>query len=418
MTEATDTPDLAVTPGEQFLLDAFEPDNRQDPYPFYARFREQGSALDAGNNLWVTLDHASAHTLLRSRNTSSDERTSTFFTSNIDSDPKLQQWAEKEPMMLFTDPPDHTRLRALVSAAFTPRTVEKLVPRIHELTGQLLDNIAQQDQPVDLVEHLAYPVPVVIICELLGVPREDEAIFGAWSKTFTKAIDPNILRSEEDEKAMLQAEVELDAYVTTLLAQRTANPQDDLLSALITARDGDDQLSQDELIRMVQLLLLAGHETTVNLIGNGIVALLQNRSELERWQADPSLAKGAVDELLRYNSPVQMAMRVILEDTPIGDQILPAGEQVLTLLGSANRDPLVFDDPDRLDITRANAHRHMSFGGGIHHCLGMSLARWEGQIVLGSLIERFPNLELADAPTLRDRFVLRGYEHIPVAVTP
>ena len=411
--------EVTPTVGELFLMEVFEPANREDPYPLFDRMREETSVLEAGNNLWFVFGHAETQGLLRARNTSSNERNSTFFKENVDTDAILQEYADREPIMLFLDPPDHTRLRALVSSAFTPRTVEKLVPRIQELTNSLLDDLEKagaNGETVDLVDALAYPLPIAVICEMLGVPREDEAIFSGWSSTLAQGLDPGMLRSDEEQRTIMAANDELEEYTRDLIQRRAEDPGDDLLSGLLAVRDGEDQLSEGELINMVLLLLVAGHETTVNLIGNGVVALLRNRDQLEAWQADSELDKSAVDELLRYDSPVQMGMRVLLEPTEIGGRTVPAGEQVLTMLGAANRDPSVFENPHELDLRRENSARNMSFGGGIHHCLGMALARVEGQVAIGGLVRRFPNLQLAGEPVLRNRFVLRGYESIPITI--
>lgn len=412
------TSDEEIDPGSAFLMAAFDPANRADPYALYREMRQEMAVLDGGIGIWFSFTHAAAHGLLRARNVSSDERTSNEFKANVGHDPRYQKQAEQEPMMLFTDPPDHTRLRSLVTSAFTPRTVEELMPRIQQLTDSLLDDVADAaDQPVDLLEHLARPLPVTIICELLGVPAEDVPAFTKWSDDLTLSIDPGALRSEEDELTIDRATDELKSYTSALLTDRRKSPGGDLISALLEVRDGDDRLTESELVNLVLLLLIAGHETTVNLIGNGIVALLDHPDQLARWRADPSLDKNAVDELLRYDSPVQLGMRVTIEPTEIEGTMIPAGDQVICLLGAANRDPAVFDDPDRLDLGRHNAARNMSFGGGIHHCLGMALARVEGQIALGSLVRRFSTMEMAAPAQVRPRFVLRGYESVQVVVS-
>jgi cytochrome P450 len=402
--------------GAEFLAAAFDPANREDPYPLYAAMREQTPVLDASNHLWFTFTHGAANSVLRSRLTSSDERRSSFFQEQLPTDERFQEYAEQEPLMLFTDPPHHTRLRSLVSAAFTPSTVERMVPRIQRFTDRLLDEI-DPSGPVDVVEALAYPLPIAVICDLLGVPAEDEPVFGHWSKILTRGLDPGALRTAEEEAAIDEASAELQTYIVSLLASRRKQPADDLVSALIAVRDGADRLREPELVQLVLLLLVAGHETTVNLIGNGIVALLRHPDQLARWQGEPTLDKNAVDELLRYDSPVQLAMRVALEPMDVDGVEIPAFDQILTLLGAANRDPAVFPDPDRLDLGRENAGRNMSFGGGIHHCLGMALARTEGQIALGGLIRRFGQLELVEEPFTRERFVLRGYERVLVEMS-
>ncbi len=399
--------------GTQFLMEAFDPANRADPYALYARMREESPVLDAGNHLWFTFSYAGANALLRAKQVSSDERRSRGYQAELEAGTIPQHIIDNEQSMLFLDPPDHTRLRGLVNSAFTQRRVERMTVRVQERTDALLDELDGAG-PSDLVKHLAYPLPVAVICELLGVPEEDHTQFGAWSHDLTKGLDPGALRTPEDETLIAAAMAELRSYVASLADERRRAPADDLLTALIEARDGDDQMTEGELISMVVLLLVAGHETTVNLIGNGLVAILKNPDQLARWQADPGLTKNAVDEVLRYDSPVQIGMRVTIEPTEVEGVTVPVDEQILILLGAANRDPAMFANPDQLDLGRQNAARNMSFGGGIHHCLGMALARAEGQIVLGSLVSRFSNLQLSDEPVLRERMVLRGYEQIMV----
>ena len=413
MTEPIEGQAEELDPGTAFLLEAFDPTNRLDPYPLYARTLASQPVLDGGFGLWFALSHDAARSLLRSHKTSSDERNSNEFKTNLATDPRLQKYAATEPLMLFVDAPDHTRLRNLVARAFTPRTVEKMHPRLEQLADELLDRI-DSDEPVDFVTNVAYPFPITVICELLGIPHEDVPTFQSLSDDLTLMIEPNALRSEEQEAAVDEARAALSQYIRELLDARRQSPGDDLISALLAARDGEDRLSEPELVNMVLLLLLAGHETTVNLLGNAVVALLRNPEQLARWHADPSITRSAVDELIRYDSPVQMAMRVLLEDTEVDGVVLPAGDQVITLLGSANRDPNIFDNPEQLDLTRDNGGAHMSFGGGIHHCLGMALARTEAEILLSALVARFPDLALAEEPQLRDRFVLRGYNKIMV----
>lgn len=401
-------------PGTAFLMQAFDPANRADPYPLYAEMRAKQPILDGGIGLWFLFTHKAAHGLLRSRTTSSDERLSNEFKANVEHDERYQRFAELEPLMLFTDPPDHTRLRGLVSRAFTPRTVQQMRPRLEQLAASLVEQLAG-DTPIDLVEALAYPFPVTVICELLGIPEGDAAFFRSMSDDLTLSVEPGALRTPDQEVAIDKAREDIGEYITELLKHRRESPGDDLISGLLAARDGDDRLSESELINMVILLLLAGHETTVNLIGNSAVSLLRNPDQLQIWRDNPDQALAYVDELTRFDSPVQMAMRVVLDDTEIEGSVLPAGDQVICLLGSANRDADVFADADSLDLLRPNAAVNLSFGGGIHHCLGMALARTEAAIVLDTLVRRFPKIELAAEPTVRDRFVLRGYERIMVS---
>ncbi|MGB5755480.1 MAG: cytochrome P450 [Acidimicrobiales bacterium] len=408
-------PDRCAEPdlGTSFLMEAFDPANRSNPYPLYARMRASHPVLDAGNHLWFAFSHGAAQALLRAKQVSSDERRSAAYQRELADGNVPAHVLDREPSMLFLDPPDHDRLRGLVNQAFTQRRVELLASSIEARTADLLDTIDGAG-PVDLVEALAYPLPVAVICELMGVPEQDHRQFGAWSRDLTKGLDPSQLRTEDDNLSIAAALDGLEDYIADLLRHRRAVPGDDLLTALLDASDGEDRLSETELISLAVLLLVAGHETTVNLIGNGAVALLHHPDQLARWRSDPSLAKGAVDELLRFDSPVQIGMRVTIEETELGGMMVPPGEAILILLGAANRDPEMFADPDRLDLGRHNATRHLSFGGGIHHCLGMALARTEGHIVLGGLVARFPNLALVDEPEIGDRFVLRGYPRIMV----
>lgn len=404
-----------IDPGTAFLMKAFDPAHLGDPYPLYAEMREVQPVLDSGIGIWFAFRHAAAHGLLRARNTSSDERRSNEFQATLAANERMQRFAESEPLMLFMDPPDHTRLRRLVSRAFTPRTVEQMRPRLCALAEQMMDALDGAG-PVDFVEHVGYRFPVTVICELLGVPVADIELFQSMSEDLSLMIEPGALRTEEQEDRIEVAREQLAIYIQGLLNARRTSPGDDLISALLAVRDGADRLTEPELISLVILLLLAGHETTVNLIGNGLVALLRNPEQLERWRDDPSLSATAIDEITRYDSPVQIAMRVILEPTEIDGVTVPAGDQVITLLGSANRDPAVFERPDELDLGRENAAMNLSFGGGIHHCLGMALARAEAEIVLGTLVANF-DVALVEEPPMRERFVLRGYEKIMVDVT-
>ena len=258
----TDGTNGEIAPGEAFLMAAFEPANLADPYPLYATTRTEHPVLDAGNGLWITFSHGAAHQLLRTPTASSDEKKSQNFIDNVAHDEALQAFAEREQSMLFLDPPDHTRLRSLVSSAFTPSTVKALGPKMRERIDVLLDAIAEQGadgSPVDLIESLAYQLPVSIICEMLGVPTGDWNPFGEWSTALTKMLDPSMLRSPDDDAAALAAEDELRAYIVELLDHRRSNPGDDVISALLQARDGEDSLTETEVITMVVLLLIAGH---------------------------------------------------------------------------------------------------------------------------------------------------------------
>jgi cytochrome P450 len=323
---------------------------------------------------------------------------------------------------LVRNPPDHTRMRRLVSKAFTPRMIARLAPRIERLVDDLLDGaLAAERAPagrdgVDLIEALAYPLPVTIISELLGVPATDHERFQAWSHALARGLDPDFLLPADVRARQRTARAEFADYFRDLAAWRRDHPAEDLLSALVAVEEGGDGLTEQELIVTCTLLLVAGHETTVNLIGNGTLALLRNPDALARFRADPAIAPNAVEELLRYDSPVQLTVRLALADAEVGDQPISRGEVVLALIGAANRDPAAHPDPDRLDLAREPS-RHLAFGQGIHFCLGAPLARLEGQLALRHLLARAPRLRLAAEPVWKENLVLRGLERLPVRLT-
>lgn len=370
-----------------------------DPYPIYARLRRQApiAAPTGGDRrLYPLTRHADVRAALH--------------------DPRLSSRPPWEPSegtrsMLSVDPPDHGRLRGLVSAAFTPARVNALAGRIEQLAEGLLDSIGERDE-IDLMSALAEPLPLRVIAELLGIPTEDRRRFKAWSSAIVPLLD---VPSPEQLAAAEAAQRELRDYFAGVIAERRRAPGQDLISALIAARDEQDALTEAELGATCRLLLIAGHETTTNLIGNGTVALLAHPDQLEALRADPSLDRAAVEELLRHDAPVQGVRRVALEPVAIGGAAIPAGSFVLALMGAANRDPEVFKDPDRLDLTR-DPNPHLAFGHGIHTCLGASLAQLEGRIALRALLERFPRIELARAPVRRRTFMIRGYAEVPLRV--
>jgi cytochrome P450 len=310
--------------------------------------------------------------------------------------------------MLNSDLPDHTRLRKLVNKAFTGRTVARLRPRVEEITAELLDALAGQER-ADLMPSFAAPLPITVICELLGVREEDRTEFSGWSRTLLNAA----LRLEE----MQHAAQSMFAYLTGLIAQKRAEPAEDLLSDLVHASDDGDSLSEPELVSTAFLLLVAGHETTVNLIANGVLALLREPEQLARLRAEPQLMPGAVEEFLRFDGPIHLAtMRFTAEPVEVGEVTIPAGEFVLVSLLGANRDAERFPEPDRLDITRV-AGGHLAFGHGIHYCVGAPLARLEAEIALGGLLARFPDLALDAKPdelVYRQSSLVHGLEALPV----
>jgi cytochrome P450 len=317
--------------------------------------------------------------------------------------------------MLFRDPPVHTRLRGLVNQAFTPRTIERLRPHVAEIAEHLVDAIAARGQ-ADLIRDFAFPLPIIVIAELLGVSPDDRDQFKAWSSELTLGLNPGATREELSRTA--RAMEAISGYLHGVIEDRRREPRSDLISDLVRAQDSGDRLSMDELLATCRLILAAGHETTVNLIGNGTLALLRNPEQRAALAADPSRLGNAVEELLRYDSPVQITTRFAMEEAPLGPHTAKQGDLVMLILGAANRDGSHFADPTRLDLGRENAHTHLSFGGGIHYCLGAALARLEGEIAIGTLLRRLPGLALASSElTYRPHFVLRGPSALPVAAS-
>jgi cytochrome P450 len=321
--------------------------------------------------------------------------------------------------MLTLDPPDHTRLRGLVARAFTPHTVEALRPAATALCDGLIDDLAEAasgGEAVDVMHELAFPLPVTVIGELLGVPVADRSQFQGLVRSATSILEPT--SSLEDLRSARTARVAMEGYFEDLIAERRRAPRPDLLSELIAVSDGTDRLSQDEVVATAILLFAAGFETTTNLIGNGLLALLHHPDQLGRLRssaADRGAVQRAVEELLRWDSPVQLDSRVASGDVVVAGQSIGAGESVMTLIGSANRDPRRFHAPEILDIERDEGPP-MSFGSGIHHCLGAALARMEGQVCLARLLDRFDRLELRDDVVFRDAITLRGLVHLRVAL--
>ena len=380
----------------------------QDPYPVYAALRERDPVhRSALMNAWMFTRHADIDTILRDhRRFSNDPR-----KGSLSSRQRAGLPADEEFTMLFLDPPDHKRLRALVNKAFTPKAVNALEPHIRSLLGSLLDEI---DDPAgfDLMHAVAQPLPVIVIAEMLGVPPEDRAQFKIWSDQRARTLEPSI---DARERALADtANKALNDYFRPIIEERRAAPQDDIVSALAQAEEEGDRLTELEMLNMLRLLLIAGNETTTNLIGNGVLALLRHPDQLQRLRDDPSLIPLAVDELLRFDSPVQTDFRRALEDCEVNGFPLKKRDNIVLLLGAANRDPDVFEEPDRLDVGRGD-RSHLSFGRGIHHCIGAPLARLEGRVVLETLLERFSQISLRDRqPRFRNSIVLRGLESLPV----
>jgi cytochrome P450 len=397
---------------EQF--DPTSSEYRADPYAIYRRLLDRARVHRSVLDTPVLVRHADCLAVLHHPEASSDQTKSTEYAQAVEAglfDPDSEM-LEARPF-LFLDPPDHTRLRRLVSKAFTPRRIEELRPRISEIVEELLAPI-HDGATVDIIETLAYPVPVRAICGLLGVPPEDHERFGQWSRPLARSLDPDFILPPEAVAARDQALAQFHDYFRELIVARRGQPGDDLLSALIEAEDAGDRLTEQEVLATLTLLLVAGHETTVNLIANGVHSLLRNPEELGRLRADRSLVPSMVEEVLRWDPPVQLDGRTMLADVDVDGLHFTSGQTVLLVIAAANRDARVFRDPDRFDIGRPDIP-HVSFGHGMHHCLGAALARAEGQIALAALVEAFSSWELAtDQVTYKENLVLRGLEALPV----
>jgi len=408
-------------PSPDPVFDPFDPEWATNPFPLYADLRRRAPVHRNALGFWVFARHADCLALLRDRRTSADdayidpERLSVEFRfgSGAD-DPEVTARRDMRPF-LFRDPPDHTRLRGLVSKAFTPKVVESLRARTQQIVDELLDTAFEADR-VDLLESFAYPLPVRIICDMLGVPVADQDRFKSWSTSLARGLDPDFLLTGEAIKDRDDAVMQFAQYFFELLAERRRSPGDDLLSRLVEVEDDGGVLSEAELLSTCILLLVAGHETTVNLISGGTLALLRHPDQLERFRTDPEVTRSGVEEMLRYVSPVQLTGRAMIEDIEIAGVTLRAGDFVMVLIASGNHDADQFPDPERFDVGRTS-NNHLGFGFGIHHCLGAPLARMETQVALTSLVRRAPDLAVTvDEPTYKTNVVLRGMESLPVAM--
>src|SRR5947209_4858690 len=397
------------------LFNPLAPEFIRDPYPFYQQLRDSDPMHVTQFGALVASRHAEASLVLRDRRFGKDyvERTIRRYGPQIMEEPVFRSMSH---WMLQQDPPDHTRLRGLVVKAFTARRVEDMRPRIQQVVDQTLERIAPQ-RHMDLIEDFAFRLPVTIICDMLGIPEDHREVFYASSRDGGRLLDPVPLTPDEISQGNAGS-VMSEMYFQQLFELRRKNPGDDLTTQLVQAEEDGNKLSNEELTANIILLFGAGHETTVNLIGNGLLALHRNPDQLALLKAKPELTTNAIEEFLRYDSSVQMTGRVALEEIEdLGGKRIPKGESVLCLLGSANHDPAVYPDhPERLDITRPNV-RPLSFGGGIHFCLGAQLARIEAEVAISTLLRRLPDLRLDDAvnPEWRPTFVLRGLKRLPAS---
>ncbi len=390
------------------------PQTYRNPYPRYALLRAKDPVhwsplMDS----WVLSRYEDVDTVLRDhKRFSSDAR-------NRRSARRRQRQSvvaspSEPPSMLFSDPPDHTRLRALVNKAFIPQAIEALKSRIRAIAEELLDQV-QDPAGFDVIETIAYPLPVIVMAELLGVPTRDRVQFKVWSDQRARLLEPTITASEI--QVAIQAGREFDAYFMDVINARRKEPRDDLISTLVAVEEAGDKLTQGELLVMLRLLLIAGNETTTNLIGNGLLALLRHPDQLQALRDDPGRMPAAVEELVRYDGPVQVDGRTAMEDMEIKGRHIQKGQSIVVLIGSANHDPDVFRNPERLDITRKEAS-HIAFGRGIHHCLGAPLARLEGRIAFEAILERFADIRLlTDHPPFKDNIVLRSLRSLPVGAS-
>jgi cytochrome P450 len=397
------------------LFNPLAPEFIRDPYPHYARLRSTDPMHLTPLGMYVASRHAEASLVMRDKRFGKDypERTKRRYGPDIMQEPVFRSFSLT---MLQQDPPDHTRLRGLVVKAFTARRVEDMRPRIQQIVDETLDRIIPQGR-MELIEDFAFRLPVTIICDMLGIPEEHRELFYTGSRNSGRILEPVPLSPEEIKQGNATNAM-TEMYFQQLFELRRKNPGDDLTTQLVQAEEDGSKLSNEELTANIVLLFGAGHETTVNLIGNGLLALHRNPDQLALLKANPALITNAIEEFLRYDSSVQMTGRVALEDIDdLGGKKIPKGESVLCLLGSANHDPEVYPDrPDSLDITRPNV-RPLSFGGGIHFCLGAQLARLEAEVAIATLLRRLPDLRLDDAenPEWRPSFVLRGLKQLPAS---
>ncbi|HQY13406.1 MAG TPA: cytochrome P450 [Ilumatobacteraceae bacterium] len=408
----------------EMLFNPFDPAFRADPYPFYERLRTTDPVHVSAFGFTVLTRYDDVARTLRGNEFARD------IEAHVADRPDDPRRARRERQrqrvdeglvaksILNLDPPDHTRLRRLVSLAFTPTAIERLRPRVQQLVDDALDRAAERGS-MELVEELAFPVPFQVISDLLALPTDGSEQIREWSQTLTASLEPTA-----DDATLDATEVaagHMGAYLGEVIEHRRHHLGEDLLSALIQAEEEGDRLSPAELLSFVILLYVAGHETAVNLIGNGTLALLRNPDEMRRWAADPSLDVRALDELLRFDGPVQQTVRVPMIDVGYqaidgSEVVVPKGTLVMTVLGAASHDPAVFEKPEELHLDRTNANRHLGFAAGVHYCLGASLAKLEAGVAITSLIRRFPQVALAGDPMWRDRLTIRGVDHLPLAL--
>jgi cytochrome P450 len=399
--------------------DPFDRRLRTDPHPLLRQLRERDPAHRSrlfGGFVFTRYDDV--YSILTDRRFSADESNNPGFEKMLERSRRLGILDPNEeipPSMLRSDPPVHTRLRKLVSKAFTPRSIRKLQPRIESIVHEHLDAVEVRGE-LELIRDLAYPLPVIVIAEMLGVPAEDREQFKHWSDEVVLAL--GFVENVEDARRSRRAGRALNAYLEDIANQRRRDPADDLISGLLLAEEQGDTLSMPEILSICQLILIAGHETTTKLIGNGMLALLENRDQFELLKSDLGLVESAVEEILRFGGPVQMTSRIATQDIELGGVTVRKGQNALAVVVAANRDPARFPDPDRFWIERPTDPPHIAFGQGVHFCLGANLARMETQAALRALVTRFPDMRLTDQPLeWGDNLILRGLKKLPISLT-
>lgn len=395
------------------LFDFQSPEFLNNPYPIYAKIREQTPFYLTANGFYVATRYNDVDFLLRDKRFGKDywkviER---IYGADMRGELAFQSISD---WMVSKNPPDHTRLRGLVSKAFNPTRVENMRPRIKEIAMELIDRVIDKGK-MDAIKDYAFLLPVTVICEILGIPEEDRVEFLETMRISTRMIDLGKLNQEQLSLAN-QSVRQIYDYLEKFCALRRAQPKDDLTTALIQAEDAENKISTTELIANIFLLFYGGHETVLNLIGNGLLALQQHPEQWQMLKNDLSLVPNAIEELLRYDAPIQLIGRVALEDVVVNDQSFKQGDYIITALGAANRDPAVFPDPDRLDVTRT-PNRHLGFASGIHFCAAALLARIEGSVAFETLLQRIPDLkmDLLNQPEWHKTSMIRGLVKLPVS---
>lgn len=406
---------MTVEQPADLVFNPFDPDHVANPYPQYARLREESPVHLTLIGPWLLTRYDDVVHVLRDPSLSVEEHRATPSPMREARQEALGDRSGGSRAILNIDNPDHDRLRRLVSKAFTPKVVAELRPLAERLVADALDAVEPRGE-MDVIADLAFPLPFTVISEMLGMPTDRRDDLRTWSHAVVKTLDPIVTDAEVD--AAIAGADAMTEYVRGVIEEKRRTPQDDLLTALLRAEDEGTVLDEQELLDQVILLYIAGHETTVNLIGNGTYALLRHPDQLERLRAEPEIEQNAVEELLRFDSPVQFSRRITLEDLEIDGVTIDAGSFILTCLGAANHDPAHWGPTaDELDLGRPGAAAHLSFGSGIHHCLGAALARVEGRAALTGLVRRFPAMRLVDEPPAwNGRIVLRGLDRLPVTL--